>query len=625
MKENNMKLTVERVADNQYVSLMTVADIGRYFADGMMMPYQQDAEGRRVSTTRNYAVGPVNMRDNINRMIDRKYYYDSLYCVASDDAVFENGQLTVPGGLRIVRGVDLCEACGFVSVAEKQDEELMNSRFVVHIVVCDRETESDVVGQWSAVRADVVRKPSRGTGDAVTEMVIDASQKNPVLNGLIGDDLTYPIQAAVMRKYLSTFFEAKYVTGESKNDLVNYLMMFYGIVAEYYKEDFADIAESRSRDRVVTTPEGGYMLMYLASIMIKSRDSGAFRDNLRGILDRLDVSAMESIEGRNIHKEKLSYYSTALMKRVAKAANPDAQSVLETYCSAKTLEYSGQEKSAYVDKALVLYRKMSESVAKAESEVGVELANADADSAMRIIEKAVDGLGASAMERMLGVIKQYMIWCIGNASPKYGRYFVDGLSVDEFRDRYVANRYFASIDDLRRELDDVVPGLAGFDDDDVSIGAYDRIIAQLAWFGWEPSEATVLPYDSMGDDHVIRAFGKSIGVDDVLYNEILRYREKRYIPKVLARGVQRVPINRMAALVATGAKKIDGSRVMSRIQERFAEYCAGRKRHVSLHDVWMSGIFARASEAGAPFDSVTGQAITSTYAKDFEIYKRINN
>lgn len=26
MKENNMKLTVERVADNQYVSLMPVAD-----------------------------------------------------------------------------------------------------------------------------------------------------------------------------------------------------------------------------------------------------------------------------------------------------------------------------------------------------------------------------------------------------------------------------------------------------------------------------------------------------------------------------------------------------------------------------------------------------------------------
>ena len=137
MKENNMKLTVERVADNQYVSLMTVADIGQYFADGMMIPYQQDAEGRRVSTTRNYAVGPVNMRDNINRMIDRKYYYDSLYCVASDDAVFENGQLTVPGGLRIVRGVDLCEACGFVSVAEKQDERLMGSRFVVHVLVCD--------------------------------------------------------------------------------------------------------------------------------------------------------------------------------------------------------------------------------------------------------------------------------------------------------------------------------------------------------------------------------------------------------------------------------------------------------------------------------------------------------
>ena len=185
MEENNkMTLTVERVANNQYVSLMTVADIGRYFANGLMVPYQQDAGGRRVSTTRNYAVGPVNMRDNINRMVERKYYFESLYCVASDDSVFENGQLTVPGGLRIVRGVDLCEACGFVSVAEKRDEELMGSRFVVHVVVCDRDTEDEVVGQWSTVKADVVRKPSRVTGGAVTDMVVGAFEKNRVLRGL---------------------------------------------------------------------------------------------------------------------------------------------------------------------------------------------------------------------------------------------------------------------------------------------------------------------------------------------------------------------------------------------------------------------------------------------------------
>ena len=113
MKEKKMKLTVERVADNQYVSLMTVADIGRYFADGMMVPYQSHMRERRapVSTAKNYTAGPVNVRDIMTRMVDHKYYYDSLYCVASDnDVVLEGSRLTLDG-LQVVRGVDLAEAC----------------------------------------------------------------------------------------------------------------------------------------------------------------------------------------------------------------------------------------------------------------------------------------------------------------------------------------------------------------------------------------------------------------------------------------------------------------------------------------------------------------------------------
>lgn len=626
MKEKKMKLTVERVADNQYVSLMPVADIGRYFADGMMVPYQSHMRERRapVSTAKNYTAGPVNVRDIMTRMVDHKYYYDSLYCVASDnDVVLEGSRLTLDG-LQVVRGVDLAEACGYVSVTAKDDDKLMNSRFVVHIVVGDRDAKIEAIRQWSAVKADIVRDVRQVRGDVVTDMIVDAFAQNRVLRGLIGDDQTYPIQTTVMRSYLPTFFEKKYVSGESQNDLVDYLTMFYEIVVDYYNEDFVDEAESRERGCIITTPEGEYMLLYLASIMIKSRDSDAFRDNLRAILGRLDVSALEDVRGKNIHRTKLSYYSTVLMKRVAKAANPDAKSALETYCSAKMLEYSGQEKSPYVDKALVLYRNMNDLVAKAESAVGVELASADADSALRIVERAVGGLSSSAMERMLAAIKQYMTWCTANAGPKYGRYFIDGLSVDEFRDGYVANRYFASIEDLRRVLGDVAPEPTGLGVDETTIGAYDRIIAQLTWFGWEPAEATVLPYASMGDDRMIRAFGKTIGIDDVLYNEIVSYREKDYIPRTLARGIQRVPINRTAALVATGAKKIDGGRLASRVQERFTDSCANKERFVSLHDVWLSGVFARAKDSGALLDFVTGQAITATYAKDFEIYKRIN-
>lgn len=627
MKEKKMKLTVERVADNQYVSLMTVADIGRYFADGMMVPYQSHMRERRapVSTVKNYTAGPVNVRDIMTRMVDHKYYYDSLYCVASDNGVALDGSRLTLDGLQVVRGVDLAEACGYVSVTAKDDDELMNSRFVVHIVVGDRDAKIEAIRQWSAVKADIVRDVRQVRGDVVTDMIVDAFAQNRVLRGLIGDDQTYPIQTTVMRSYLPTFFEKKYViSGESQNDLVDYLTMFYEIVVDYYNADFVDEAESRERGCIITTPEGEYMLLYLASIMIKSRDSDAFRDNLREILGRLDVSALEDVRGKNIHRTKLSYYSTVLMKRVAKAANPDAQSALETYCAAKMLEYSGQEKSSYVDKALVLYRNMNDLVAKAESAVGVELASADADSALRIVERAVGGLSSSAMERMLAAIKQYMTWCTANAGPKYGRYFIDGLSVDEFRDGYVANRYFASIEDLRRVLGDVAPEPTGLGVDETTIGAYDRIIAQLTWFGWEPAEATVLPYDSMGDDHVIRAFGKTIGIDDVLYNEIVSYREKDYIPRTLARGIQRVPINRTVALVATGAKKIDGGRLASRVQERFTDSCANKERFVSLHDVWLSGVFARAKDGGALLDFVTGQAITATYAKDFEIYKRIN-
>ena len=620
MKTDNGAIVLQAAqnAKDQYTATLTISEIAELANAGTFSHKNSTFNHSSIKVQRSV------ISSIMNAICDHTFFYDMLRLAVMKDSgsiEYDGGRITIRGNLYVVNGNRRIEACQALA-AMKNNDPVLDNRFCAMIYYVSAAELGQMVNQFSMEKSSHDSTQTLRWSFHPSRAIVDAINNSPDADPMYAKRISKRADALIpqhaMADCIAAYFPAEYMEESRHNELVRYLVDFLNIAIPFYAADYEDPATSVADGRFITNVYGVYALIILASFMLPlyNNDKNGWQVAIRSALGRLDVfdSELSSKDSSNIRTQAIKQ---KIIARVKDAIRDDG-------CSAK--EYLAYVKAQLEDamlseqtraQRLRTVNSMVESVVDAESTIGVVLEEGDASQAVAIIRAVLSRYSREYAYRITLELRKYMQWLTENKAAEFSNVVDSALGLSRRNDAEIAHEYFASIDDLRKTLDELAPLRKVPTSRD-----YDRIAVQLIFFGFRSTEVVCLPPDSLHGNE-IRAYDKVVPIDDELRIEIERYRmnEARYADVDDGRSRRVYKMNHSHALLVLNQDAPKPNSVYN-FRKRLTQYGENEKK-LSADSIWRSGVYSRMIKNGTAIDPVTHQAIGKNEQEAFNIYKQM--
>lgn len=618
IKNTAVMCDATQIAKGQYITTFSVQQIADLVADNaLLLGGSSDSNKFRDSDVQEIA----------EEIFKSEYFFDPISLAISGERgepEFVGGKLAIREKMRVIDGARRIDACAFL-VSTKKESDVLKDRFPVIIYFTDdagvaRMSEQFARGFYRKSKMDTIRG-DRPANEIVREINSDPDA-SPMYAGKISKDKGAVIYWNALVDSITEYFSLDCMTTEKGNELRKYLVECLNIMFEYYSTDFADPSASVESGRFVTTIYGTYLMVILASwtMMIYNTDKAKWRKVIASTLHNIDVHDVELCAPSSTRKVRMNVVKTRLYSLIKNAMNLNARE-----CSSEYLEYvknfvdsSDVLSDARRTSRTMIVSNMLNAVSDAENARGVSLVNCNDDEAVSIINDVMGKYSRTYAYQVSCELKSYLDWLASNKGVKFSDTVRMACGAWRLNSSKISQSYYASMDDLRSTLEQVIP-LREF----TTQRDYDRIIIQLVFLGFKIEEAATLPSDALQGNKVI-GHGKEVIIDDDLKIEIKRYRLEsiRYSDEPDMSRCRKYAIDQSVALVSLN-KTLPNSSAISNLRKRLIMYASGTDRKLSSDPIWRSGVYSRMIANGTMIDPVTKHTLTRNEQSDFDMYKQI--
>lgn len=616
INKDTIVINATQLAPDQYATTMTISEIANLANSGRFVYRDNnDQKGYWINT---------NAREIAMIISGGKYFYDNISLAIIKDhgtITFDGSNIRITGTVYAVDGDRRIKACQSLQFVNKNPEILCN-RFIITIYYIDSAELDRIATQFEhSVKKrshKVMIERSKRIPLAITESINSDAGADMAYAGRITDKPDAVFGRTAIVNCITEFFPNGYGE-ESQNDaLVRYLVKFLNIVVEFYGDDFADPSSSVNAGRFITNIYGTYLMMIFASwtFPIYRNDEAKWRAVINDGLKRIDVYDRElcAVSIRKTRKDIVDMRLQGLVKGALKARSLDSAT---EYLNEVTRDVDNNSMVSEGRKRnrMITVRGMLDALSKSEESHGAKIIGCDDKMAVSIINDVVTSFSRGYAYMIEVELKKYLMWLTNNKGVRFSDVVMRACGDWRSNNTNTERLYFASIEDLRATLDDLIPIY-----DYPTQRDYDRIIAQLVFFGFKIEEATMLPYDSL-KGNIISAYDKEVWIDDDLKLSILRYRMEsiRYSDDDDINRCRRYPINHRAALMSLN--KSVSSSAATNCRKRFAGY-SNEDRKLSCNEIWYSGVYSRMISDGTTIDHVTHTVLGRYNQADFDLYKQ---
>ena len=613
----------EMNAPDQYTVTLTVAEIAELANNGVF-------EGKYTESANRGGRSGVLRQSNINDMVTLMrgdaFFYDSM-CFAvvkgRGSISYNDGRVSINGHINVIDGTRRIAACQAIATVKGGPEQL-NNRFSAMIYYVDDVSLGKLVNQFSIGRGyqprSEVLKWEYQAARNVVEAVNNSHDADPLYAGKITQKTDAVIYSYVLADCISEYFPLKYMAEQKRGELVRYLVDFLNIAMSFYRNDFESPKASLEKGRYITTIYGTYAIILIAALTLPMHDSdqAKWEQTVSTALTRLDVYDDELCSPKHSRRVRADVVKGRLKQRVQDALRSDDGDPKTEYFEEFEHEVDNDDSigdnSRERQKSIV--RTVLRAIDDSEQARGVRMENGVDADVIAVIQDVVTQYARSYAHQVGREIRRYMDWLTANRAVRFSGVVyssVDAACVDDTR---IKESYFASLEDLRATLDEIVPLRYNVTQRD-----YDRLISELIFIGFKSGEAICLPVQSL-HGNVISAYGKKIVIDDELRNAIIRYRmtEVRYSDdEQMGRTYK---IDHTIALVSLNQAE-PSKNALSNFRRRLMRYGDGTKKKLLTEGIWYSGIYSRMITEGVSEDPITHATISKEESADFQLFKQI--
>lgn len=615
--ENSNEITLHAIekAPGQYQASMTIRAIAHMVDCGAINGLQPIIDAKTNSAEYR------GVRRITTAICNDEYYFDEIrFAVLRGTGAtvsYEDGALRIAGSVSVVDGAYQIIACCRVAVTR---DDLLDRRFGVTFYVLDNAGFGRAMAQFAITSKKKPKALMPWKRHPACDIVA-AVNKNPAADclyaGKISDEPDAVIYSYALVDCITEYFPVEYMEDNRRGELVEYLVQFLNIAVSIFGDDYADPASSLAAGRFITTEYGTYLLCILASctLPIYKNNKEQWMIVVRNALANIDVCNEQLSKPPLNHRVNAKIIKSDLMDRVKSVMSVDQSDCATEYYDICANDTSVGESRRNTRRTMI--RGMLAAITAAESDIGISFASGDNAAVAKIIGEVMKKYSRN-YAYIVGVeLRKYMNWLTTNKGVVFNEIAYAPFSTKKSSDNKIENSYFASMDDLRKWIDKLIP-LREFP----TQRDYDRLIIQLVYLGFKADEAVSIPVSAM-NGNVIFAYDKRVVVDDSLREQIAKYRTYDVRRADDDIGTRTYEIDRSLSLVQLNSSVPDKS-TAGAFRKRIRQYCPdGSEKRFESDAIWRSGKFRRMIDAGTTIDLVTGGTIGKDEESDFRSFKRL--